>query len=128
MITDETMPTGSSGFTIKSHFEGKDPAVRQIYDRLLKAAGKFGPVVEEPKKTSIHLVNKTAFAGVATRKSAIVLTIKSDRSLKNRRIHKSEQTSKNRFHHEVKLKSPAEVDAELIEWLNSAYMLSGPGS
>ena len=124
MITDETMPTGSSGFTIKSHFEGKDPAVRQIYDRLLKAAGKFGPVVEEPKKTSIHLVNKTAFAGVATRKSAIVLTIKSDRTVPSPRIHKSEQTSAKRFHHEVKLTSSAEVDSELVKWLKDAYALS----
>lgn len=118
------MPTANSGFTVKSHFEGKDPAVRQIYDRVLKTAGKFGPVAEEPKKTSIHLVNKTAFAGVATRKSAIILTIKSDRTIPSPRIHKSEQTSAKRFHHEVKLTSSAEVDSELVKWLKDAYALS----
>jgi hypothetical protein len=119
------MKTSTNGFTVKSHFEGKDAAVRQIYDRLLKAAGKFGPVAEEAKKTSIHLMHKTAFAGVATRKSAMVLTIKSDRKLSSPRIHKSEQTSARRFHHEVKLASPAEVDAELVKWLKDAYELSG---
>lgn len=98
---------------------------RQIYDRLLKASSKFGPVTEDPKKTSIHLVNKTAFAGVATRKSAIILTIKSDRKLDSPRIHKSEQTSSRRFHHEVKLTSVADVDAELTGWLKAAYELSG---
>jgi Domain of unknown function (DUF5655) len=113
-----------TGFTIKSHFEGKDAAVRQIYDRLLKSARKLGSVGEEPKKTSIHLVNRTAFAGVATRKSAIVLTIKSDRKLSSPRIHKSEQTSASRFHHEVKLTSPADVDSELVKWLKDAYALS----
>jgi hypothetical protein len=112
------------GFTVKSHFEGKDATVRQIYDRVLKAAGKFGPVVEEPKKTSIHLVNKTAFAGVATRQSAIILTIKSDRKIPSPRIHKSEQTSAKRFHHEMKLSLPAEVDSELVKWLKDAYALS----
>src|SRR5437588_12991369 len=80
------MKAPTNGFTVKSHFEGKDAAVRQIYDSLLKATGKFGPVAEEPKKTSIHLVNKTAFAGVATRKSAMVLTIKSDREISSPRI------------------------------------------
>jgi hypothetical protein len=115
----------TGGFTVKSHFEGKDPAVRHIYDRLLKAAGRFGPVMEEPKKTSIHLVKKTAFAGVATRKSAIVLTIKSDRKIPSPRIHKSEQTSANRFHHEVKLTSPTDVDSDLVKWLKDAYTLSG---
>lgn len=117
-----TPPT--NGYTVKYHFEGKDAAVRQIYDRLLKAAGKFGLVAEEPKKTSIHLMNKTAFAGVATRKSALVLTIKSDRQLTSPRIHKSEQTSARRFHHELKLIAPAEVDAELVRWLKDAYALS----
>jgi hypothetical protein len=115
----------TDGFSVKSHFDGKDAAVRQIYDRLLKAAGKFGPVAEEPKKTSIHLANKTAFAGVATQKRAVVLTIKSDRKLSSPRIHKSEQTSANRFHHEVKLTSLSDVDSELVTWLKDAYALSG---
>ena len=118
------MATPTDGFTIKSHFEGKDASVRQVYDRILKSARKFGPVGEEPKKTSIHLVNRTAFAGVATRKSAIILTIKSDRKISSPRIHKSEQTSASRFHHEVKLTSPADVDSELVKWLKDAYALS----
>jgi hypothetical protein len=118
------MATPTDGFTIKSHFQGKDAAVRQIYDRILRSARKFGAVGEEPKKTSIHLVNRTAFAGVATRKSAIILTIKSDRKLSSPRIHKSEQTSASRFHHEVKLLSPADVDSELVKWLKDAYALS----
>ncbi|HVS81399.1 MAG TPA: DUF5655 domain-containing protein [Pyrinomonadaceae bacterium] len=118
------MTKSTDGFSVKSHFEGKDTSVRQIYGRLLKSARKFGPVGEEPKKTSIHLVNGTAFVGVATRKSAIILTIQSDRKISSPRIHKSEQTSASRFHHEVKLTSPADVDSELVKWLKDAYALS----
>ena len=118
------MAANSNGFTVKSHFEGKDAAVRATYDRLLQKARQFGAVNEEPKKTSIHLVNKTAFAGVATRKSAVILTVKSDRKLSSPRVHKSEQTSANRFHHEVRLVAPVEVDAELVKWLKDAYELS----
>jgi len=110
--------------TVNAHFENRDAVVRQIYDRLLKSARTFGPVVEDLKKTSIHLVNRTAFAGVATRKSSIVLTIKADSDISNPRIHRSEQASARRFHLEVKLTSPAEVDSELIRWLKSAYALS----
>ena len=117
--------TNNNGFSIKSHFENKDAVVRQIYDRLLSESKKFGRVVEEPKKTSIHLVRKSAFAGVATRKNALILTIKSDRKLSSPRIHKSEQASANRFHHEAKLTSPTEVDSELLKWLKNAYALSG---
>ena len=113
------------GFTVESHFDGKDPMVRLIYAKLLKAARKLGPVGEEAKKTSIHLVNVTAFAGVATRKSAIRLTLKSDRELSSPRIHRSERVSANRFHHELKLTLPNEVDTELTRWLKDAYSLSG---
>lgn len=113
-----------NGLTVDSHFAEKDSTVKNIYDQLLKHSRKFGPLTEEPKKTSIHLVNKTAFAGVATRKSAIVLTIKSDRKLSSPRIHKSEQTSANRFHHEVKLTAPADVDSEILGWLKTAYAMS----
>jgi hypothetical protein len=112
------------GFTINSHFVGRDPVVRAIYNQLKKAIKRCGPIVEEPKKTSIHIVNRTALAGVATRKSHLVLTIKSDRRLASPRIHNSEQTSARRFHHEVKLRSPADVDEELAGWLKAAYLLS----
>jgi len=111
-------------FTIESHFVGKEPVVRAIYKQLKKSIRRFGPIVEDPKKTSIHIVNRTALAGVATRKGHIVLTIKSDRKLASRRIHKSEQTSASRFHHEIKLSSPTEVDEELTGWLKAAYLLS----
>ena len=114
----------NNGFNVRSHFAGKDASVKATYDRLLQKTRQFGRVSEEPKKTSIHLVNRTAFAGVATRKGAIILTVKSDRPLSSPRIHKSQRTSANRFHHEVKLGAPAEVDAELVKWLKDAYELS----
>src|SRR6266516_7693014 len=44
------------------------PPVRAIYKRLLNTAKAIGPFTEDPKKTSIHLTRRTAFAGIATRK------------------------------------------------------------
>ena len=51
-------------FTLASHFEGKAPVVREIYNRLIKTIKGFGPVVEDPEKTSIHIVHGSALAGV----------------------------------------------------------------
>ena len=118
------MSSGIRQVSVNSHFSGKDPVVRKTYDQLLRAIKRFGPAVEDPKKTSIHIVNKSALAGVATRKAHLVLTIKSDRKLLSSRIHKSEQTSSSRYHHEVKLSSPSDIDDELIGWLKAAYLLS----
>ena len=111
--------------SVEQHFEGKSTAVRSTYDRLLRAVGKFGKFEEDPKKTSIHLVHRTAFAGVATRNAALILTLKSGRDIKSKRIHKHEQASAGRWHLEVRIERAAEVDRELIGWLRAAYELSG---
>jgi len=111
-------------FSISQHFENKDPVVKAIYDRILKDARTFGTVIEEPKKTSIHLVNKSAFAGVMTRRNALILNIKSAAPIRHARIKKSEQLSASRFHQEVKLTSPDEVDSVLVGWLKEAYAIS----
>ena len=110
--------------SISQHFENKNPVVKSIYERILKESRKFGEVKEEPKKTSIHLVNKSAFAGVTTRKNALLLNIKSAAPIKHARIAKSEQLSASRFHQEVKLTSPDEVDPLLVGWLREAYAIS----
>ena len=111
-------------FTVTQHFEGKEPSVKSIYDRVLAEARKFGDIAEEPKKTSIHLVNKSAFAGIRTQKNALILNVKSAAPIKDKRFAKSEKLSANRYHQEVKLTSPDEVDESLIGWLREAYEMS----
>jgi Domain of unknown function (DUF5655) len=100
------------------------PAQRAIYTRLLKAARTIGPFKEDPKKTSIHLTRKTAFAGVATRKDALQLTIKSATDIRSPRIVKRQKASANRWHLEVRLESPNDIDRELTSWLRDAMDLS----
>jgi hypothetical protein len=117
------MPAVPSRHTVREHFENRAPEVKATYVALLKAARALGPVHEDPKKTSIHLARTTAFAGVATRKSALILTLKSDSRLRSPRIVKAEQVSANRWHLEVKLEGPGDVDRELIAWLGRAYEL-----
>ena len=110
----------------ESHFAKKDPVVRATYRRVLDAARAFGPVTEEAKKTSIHLVRRTAFAGVATRRSSLILTLKSAKDIRSPRIAKREQASANRWHVEIRLDEPAQVDRQLTAWLKAAYELVGP--
>ncbi len=104
-------------------FAGKDEIVRVIYTRLLETLRTFGPVQEEPKKSSIHLVHSSGFAGVHPRKSYLYLNLRTASPIENPRITKTEQVSKNRFHNELKLTSPDEIDEELLGWLRDAYVL-----
>ena len=98
--------------------------MKATYQAILRAAKKLGPVSEEAKKTSIHLVRKTAFAGVATRRTSLILTLKSDVDIASNRIARREQASANRWHLEIKLEIPKQVDRELLGWLTKAYQLA----
>lgn len=118
------MPSTGSAPTVASHFTKSAASVAKTYAALLKASRALGPVVEEPKKTSIHLVRTSAFAGVATRKDALILTLKAERPIKSPRVVRAEQASAHRWHLEIRLSAPAEVDAELRVWLAKAYDLA----
>jgi Domain of unknown function (DUF5655) len=115
----------TTGFNVESHFENKSPIVREVYDSLIKKVKYFGKFQVQPHKTSIHLLNQTAFAGVATRKDYLLLTIKTDYPIESSRVTKIEQVSRNRFHLLIKLEATNEINAELIKWLGDAYKLSG---
>lgn len=118
------MGNASAARSINQHFEKCSPAIVATYSRILDAAGKLGPFHEDPKMTSIHLVRRTAFAGIATRKTALILTLKSDSDRASDRIIRREQASANRWHLEIRLEEPRQVDRELVSWIKKAYELA----
>lgn len=119
------MPNAAGNHTVREHFEKCSDDVAAIYAKIIDGSKKLGTVSEDPKKTSIHLVRKTAFAGVATRKNALILTLKSDADVKSGRVIKREQVSAHRWHVEFRLETPKQVDKELLGWLRDSYDLSG---
>ena len=109
---------------LMSLFAKSEPNVEKTYAAILKAVSKFGNVRVEEKKTSIHICGKTGFAGVYPRKNAALLNIRSATPIKSKRIRKVERVSANRFHNEMLLEAPRDVDAEVTGWLKAAYALS----
>lgn len=110
--------------SIDALFQTADGAVRAAYDALMRELQRFGPVVEDPKKTSIHLVRRTGFAGVHPRKAWFVLTIRTTTAIDSPRVVKTEQVSKNRVHNDIKIQTADDIDPELLGWLAAAYDLS----
>lgn len=102
----------------------KSPASQSTYAKVIAELGKFGPFKVEEKKTSLHLTNGRAFAGVHPRATGIILNLVLDAPLKSARVHKSEKVSANRHHVEFKLTDPADVDSELVGWMKDAYALT----
>jgi hypothetical protein len=61
---------------------------------------------------------------IATHKTALILTLKSDSDIASKRILKREQASAHRWHLEVKLETPEQVDGEILAWITKAYELA----
>ena len=120
------MPQPPPGPSLEDHFRDRAPQVRAIYDGILATARRHGEATEEPKKTSIHLNRKTAFAGIATRRESLILTLKLDRDLPSPRIAKHERASAHRWHLEIRLTDPEQVDSELQGWIEEAFRLARP--
>lgn len=111
-------------YTLANHLDGRAPSVRATYDCIIALLESFGPLTIEPKKTTIHLVHRTALGGIVTRKENLLLEFKSDVPIDSPRITVSDHVSRSRYHHTVRLSSPDEVDAEIATWLRAAYDLS----
>jgi hypothetical protein len=110
--------------TVDALFAGKDPTVRRTYARILEVLRAIGDVREDPKKTSIHLVRSSGFAGVHPRKSSLVLNVRLDHAVASERLLKAERVSTTRYHNELKLATPEDVDAQVEGWLCAAYELA----
>lgn len=102
-------------------FRGKESS-SAVCAKLLSEIGTLGEYGVEEKKTCLHVVaNGRAFLGVHPRKRGLCLTIVLSHSLEGPRIKKAERASANRWHIEVDVKTPEEVDAQLIAWIAEAY-------
>lgn len=104
-------------------FERAEHHVRETYAAVLAAVSAFAPLAVEAKKTSIHIVADSAFAGLHPQKSKLRLNIRADCRIESPRVRKVEQVSARRFHNEFDLLSPDDIDDELVTWLRDAYQL-----
>lgn len=106
-----------------------DKGADEVYLALLKGIrSRIAKelVFEAPKSTCVHInagKDGTAYAGVHPRRGAVLLNIVTAAPLKSRRVRKAERRSANRCHCEVLLESEADVDDELLGWLEEAARL-----
>jgi len=110
--------------TARERIDG-DPLSAALYTALIQEVDQIGEYEVEEKLTSIHVVHGRAFLGVHPRRGALLVNIVLDHPLDSARLHRTEQVSAARWHHEILLHTPAELDAELIGWITNAYALTG---
>jgi hypothetical protein len=100
-----------------------NPVLQPVYNKLIVELQKLGPIVIEPKKTSIHVKAKSAFVGIHPRKNHFIINIVAIQPIQSKRVLEFEQVSKSRFHNHIKIGSELEIDDELNSWFKQAYEL-----
>lgn len=107
------------------YLTNKNPILEDILEKLLEVLDTVtdGQYTIEKKKSSLHIVAKSAFLGVHFMKDKIRLNIVLDHELKHQFLNKSEKVSANRFHNEIDIDNPDQLDKELEKVINSAYIL-----
>jgi len=103
------------------HFEGKDRAVRETFNRILQLVEQLGPVLVLPEKTRIALQVRMSFAALMPRRRWLDGHVVLARRLQSPRFRRVDTYSPGNVVHLFRLGSPAEVDTEVAEWFAEAY-------
>lgn len=101
-----------------------DPISAAIYKILVEVLNETGSHTTEPGNASVLIRNGRAFLGVHPRRGGLRVNVVLDRGLSGTRLVKVEQVSRHRYHNEVLLAAPADVDAELAGWIREARALT----
>ena len=107
--------------TLESHFEGKPPKVRAIFDKLLSVAKKSGPVTVLPEKTRIAFQVRMSFAAFVIRRNWVDGHVVLARRLENPRFRRIETFSPRNHLHAFRFESVDEIDDEVTKWFAEAY-------
>jgi len=109
-------------FSVDTFIEGKGARARELYEGFEALLRKCGPVIAAPAKTRVAFMVRVRFAGVSSvsdRGMTIAFALR--RPLKNPRIFRMVKYNPRWYGHFVRIKSPEELDDELLCWLRESY-------
>ncbi len=101
-----------------------NPITSKLYSSLLEELNNIGQFEVEVKKTTLHVVHKRAFLGVHPRKEGLLLNIVTSEPIDSKRFKKCEQVSTNRYHNQLVVNAPEQINDELMSWIELSYSLT----
>jgi hypothetical protein len=108
-------------YDLETHFEGKPPEIRILFDAVVEVIKRFGPVIVLPEKTRIAFQTRMSFAQVTPRMKWLDGHVVLARRLERPRFRKIETISPRNHVHHFRLHATTDIDAEFASWLNEAY-------
>ncbi len=104
---------------LESHFKGKAPAMRAIFDAFLAMIERFGPVTVLPEKTRIAFQRRMSFAQLTVRRNWVLGHFVLARRAEHPLFTKVESFSPRNHVHVFRLDDPAQVE-RLVDYAREA--------
>ena len=108
---------------LKDHLKNKSPQVIATFDKLMRELDKFGEINLNPVKTSVQVKAGATFLSIKPKKEYTEIEFQLGEEVDRLPIYKNIRISKNRVLHFAILKSPKEVNIQLVNWLKKSYEL-----
>lgn len=108
---------------LEDHLKNKSPQVIAIFDKLIREMNKFGEITLNPVKTSVQMRSGATFLSIKPKKDYLEIEFQLGEEVDKLPVYKNIRISKNRVLHFAILKSPQEVNTQLISWLKKSYEL-----
>ena len=105
------------------HFVDRDPALRRLFDFLIRKLEKTGPLRIDAVKSSINLISRHHFGGITVRRGYLRLGFLARKRIHSGRILHHESLGPNRVGHAMVISGKKDIDAELLRWLSEAQHL-----
>jgi hypothetical protein len=108
-------------YPLASHFDGKPPRLRAVFDRYLALARACGPVTVYAQKTRIVFQTRVRFASAVVRRHWVDASMWLKRRVRHRRLSRVESLGRLGYSVHFKLEDPGDVDEALAALMREAY-------
>jgi hypothetical protein len=110
-------------YSISAHFKGKPPNLRGAFDQLVELARKYGRVTVYAQKSRIVIQARVRFANIIVRKGWLDLSLWLKERREHPRLARIEDYGSLGFGHHFRLMHAADVDTELAQLVEQAYLV-----
>lgn len=110
-----------SNYTLESHFGGKEPSVRLVFDKLLALVQRCGPVTVIPQKTRIAIQARVRFAGGVARKNWFDAALWLTRRVEHPCLRRVETFGPKSYGLHFRLTRPDDLDEGFAALVREAY-------
>jgi hypothetical protein len=110
-----------SHVSLESHFEGKPPETRRLYESFLAVIRSHGPVLVLPEKTRIAFQVRMSFAALMTRRGYLRGHLVLAERHESDCFCKIETISPRNHVHSFELRDAAQLQRELGDFVGKAY-------